>query len=388
MSSVKNDEIQTQEIQGSWRDILLPKQSSSKKEELKKVGSTNSDIPNRKSKILGSLAFLAGLSIGGLTSATSTVKTYAKPPPVTLNFDASRVSPHIGPIYGPYPYVSHPYIFATPLGLYSILNPLSLQPIGGIQNDLQALTQHTQVLNLLDNKKPNDLLNNNEEYIDVAKKVENVKTSNTVEEEASEGAESQFADDRNAEEEMLKPGTICSKQKGYKMKQSTSLRDESVEREGGWKDSLVISSFRAKNRTRKNSTLSQLPENGTVVFTTTTKNMENSTVNDTTTSAPFYGYYGGYPQDIHHIAFTTETNEYKYHDYDPVNYNLPSYGKPANFHSDERYNYYAHPPPDSSVTNEFPQEQIPEYFSHDFNRYLYTPYNTPPFANSGFRPVV
>ncbi|XP_076659292.1 uncharacterized protein LOC143362753 [Halictus rubicundus] len=390
-STTKNYDNQTPRVPSLWSDLLLPRLSPSKTEELRKVTNENANSTIRKSKILGSLAFLAGLSVAGLTSPTSSVKTYAKPPSVSLNFDASRVSPHIAPIYGPYPYVSHPYIFATPFGLYPVLSPVNLQPVAGLQNDLQSLAQQEQILSLLGNKKPAVLLNNNDEYTEEAKKVENVKTSNAADEEAGEAAE--FEDDRNAEEKILKAGTTCSDRNGLRKKQN-NLSEYNLE---GFKDSLMLDSLLKASKPKKHhhsnttQTNSTNPENQSFIFPLTTnqnRTQNNETTTTITTTTPFYGYYTGYPQDIHHIDFTTETNEYKYHNYDSVNYNLPSYDKPGNFYSsDERYNYYFNPPPDSSATNEFPREQMPEYFPHDFNRYLYTPYNTPPIANNGFRPV-
>ncbi|XP_031831051.1 uncharacterized protein LOC116426358 [Nomia melanderi] len=371
-SSTKYDETQTPGLQILWKNILFPKQSSSKTEELNKIENLNMNSPIRKSKILSSLAFLAGLSVGGLTGASSSVNTYAKPAPVTLNFDGSRVSPQIASIYGSYPYMPHPYIFATPFGLYSVLSPLGLHTAPGFQNDLQ-------VLNSIGTKKPTDL-SNNDEYVEEAKKVEDVKPSNTVPEETTESSSSE--NNRNVEEKMLKTGTPCSEQKGFKKKQDNLSRDSSKERENV--EDIVLS-FRQTNTTRQNatSTNTTISGNGTIP---TMNNMVNSTQINETTIPPFYGYYGGYPQNIDHIDFTTESNDYKYHNYESINYNLP-YDKAANLYSDDRYNYYVNPSLDSSVPNEFSREQIPEYFPYDFNRYLYTSYNTPPLENSGFRPV-
>ncbi|XP_078038935.1 uncharacterized protein LOC144471084 isoform X2 [Augochlora pura] len=366
--------------------MVSPRQSTQKIEELNKPVDRNTNSPMRKSKILGSLAFLAGLSVAGLTGPASSLKTYSKPLPVTLNFDASRVSPHIAPIYGPYPYVPHPYIFATPLGLYPLVSPVNLQSIAGLQNDVQSLAQQEQILNLLANKKPVDLLNSNDEYTEEAKKVENVKTSNAAQVEAGGAAE--FEDDRHAEEKMLKGASSCNEQKELRRKQDKT--SEFNADDGASIASHLFDIFHNTNATKqaqrqqnvtnmKNAT-STLP---LMMNATTT----NNNTNNQTTSPPFYGYYSGYPQDIHHVEFTTETNDFKYHNYDQINYNLPSYDKPENFYSDERYNYYFNPPPDASASNEFPREQIPEYFPHDFNRYMYTSYNTPPIPNNGFRPV-
>ncbi|XP_076639957.1 uncharacterized protein LOC143351837 [Colletes latitarsis] len=378
-SILKNDDNQTQKEQVSWKDLLLPRQEPLKIEDLEKIANTKGVSSNRKSKILGSLAFLTGLSVGSLSGASSNVNTYAKAPPVNLNFGASRIPPHLAAIYNPYPYVPHPYIFATHFGLYPLLNPLGLQTIDGVQNDFQTLAQNQQALNLLENKNPIDLLNNNDEYIEEAKKVENVRTSNDVVKKTDESAELQVEDDRNAEEK--NPGVMCDLQKKLKKKESNL---KSVLREPENTDGSSLSpDFRASNRTVINATDINNMNPGNKTDTSTT--MNSTMINNGTSNPPFYGYYGGYPQNIEHIDFTTETSEY--HDYGHINYNLPSYDKPVNFYSNERYNYYSNPPVDSSSTNDFHQEQIPEYYSNDFNRFLYTPYNTPSFANNGFRPV-
>nr|XP_033340931.1 uncharacterized protein LOC117228938 [Megalopta genalis] len=383
--TTKNHENQTPKTPTLWKGLPSPRQSTLKIEELNKPIDGSANSPIRKSKILGSLAFLAGLSVAGLTGP---VKTYAKPLPVTLNFDASRVSPHIAPIYGPYPYVPHPYIFTTPFGLYTLLSPVNLQPIAGLQNDVQSLAQQEQILNLLGNKKPVDLLNNNDEYTEEAKRVENLKTSNTAQVEA--GGAVEFEDDRHAEEKMFKAASSCNEQKELRRKQD-KLSEYNADDSSNI-GSQLFDIFRSPNKTKQLKGEAATNVSNTRNDTNTPPLMINGTTtnnntNNQTTSPPFYGYYSGYPQDIHHVEFTTETNNYKYHNYDHLNYNLPSYDKPENFYSDERYNYYFNPPPDASATNEFPREQIPEYLPHDFNRYMYTSYNAPPIPNNGFRPV-
>lgn len=171
--------------------------------------------------------------------------------------------------------------------------------------------------------------------------------------------------------------TVCNMQQGYNRKQGNLLKSAPKEKEDS---SVATSAFRAENKTMQNT-----GPNNTNTNTTSLKNETWSTLNSNET---FYGYYGGYPQNIKHIDFTTETNEFKYHDYDHINYNLPSYEKPVNFYSDEKYNYYPNPSADSFPPNQFQQGQVPEYFSNGFNRFFYTPENTPQFLNSGFRPVV
>ncbi|XP_054014234.1 uncharacterized protein LOC128895554 isoform X2 [Hylaeus anthracinus] len=358
-STLKNDDSVTQATQ-VWKNSLRLLQNPLKIDDLKKIANTKVDLSNRKNRFLGPLAFLAGLSVGGIPGVPPNVNTYAKAPPANLNFGASQLP-------FPYQYMPHPYVLATSLGLYPLLNPSVMQAINGGQNDFQTLPQNQQVSNLLENKKPNDLLNNNDEYPEESTKVENLGTPNDVEEKADESAELPVEDIRNAEEKESSTVIVCDLRKESKKKDDNSVKLASRDLE---KDNSPV--FRAGPNTK--------PENVTVA----PMQMENTTINNAT-SLPFNGYYGGYPQNVHHIDFTTETNEY--HDYEHINYNLPTYDKPVNFYSDGRYHYYSNPSVDSSPTNDFHQEQIPEYVSNDFNRYVYPSYNTPPFANGGFRPV-
>lgn len=166
-------------------DILYSKQNLTRLEELERNMKKEVDSSNRKSKILRSLAFLAGLSVGNLTNAASTdVKTYTKLP--SLNVDGtSRISSPVAAIYNPYPYVSYPYIFATPVGFYPpLLDLLRLQSINGLQN------VQPSSLNLLGNKIIDQL---KDEYVEEAQKIESIKTpnidKNTEEEEEDQNEE-------------------------------------------------------------------------------------------------------------------------------------------------------------------------------------------------------
>lgn len=145
-------------------------------------------------------------------------------------------------------------------------------------------------------------------------------------------------------------------------------------------------------RTDKNVNLSATSVRQSVNKTNTTSmtmnTMQNSTTNNQT-NPPSYGYYyGGYPQNINHVDFTTNSYEHTYHDYDHINYNLPPYNKePENFYSD-KYNYYP-VSADSYPSSQFHQERIPEYLPSNYKRFLYTSDNTPPaFTSSDFRPLV
>lgn len=167
-------------------DILYSKQNSTKLEGFERNIKTEVDSSNRKSKILRSLAFLAGLNVANLTNAASTdVKTYAKLP--SLNVDTSRISSPVAAIYNPYPYISYPYIFATPVGFYPLLDLLRLQSINGLQNAVQPSS-----LNLLDNKVIDQL---KDEYGEEAQKIENIKTSNSID----KNTDIQVEEDQNEE---------------------------------------------------------------------------------------------------------------------------------------------------------------------------------------------
>lgn len=149
--------MQIPEKKISLTDILYSKQNLTKLEGLEK--NTKKEVSNRKSKILRSLAYLAGLTVGNLTNAASTdVKTYTKFP--SLNVDTSPLAT----IYNPYPYLTYPYIFATPVGFYPPL------------------------LNLLDNKIIGQL---KEEYGEEAQKIENIKMPNNEQSKNTEDTEAE-----------------------------------------------------------------------------------------------------------------------------------------------------------------------------------------------------
>lgn len=196
MSTVRTDANRTENKEMSWRDVPPSKQNPLKAEEMKIIADAKIDSSNRKTKILNSLAFLAGLA-----NAASNVKTYIKSPPLYVNPDVSRLSPPFATIYDPHLYIPHPYIFTTPLGFYPLLNLLRLQAIAGVQNEIQTLTQTPQ-LSLLENKKPMDMVNKSDKFIEETKAVENVKTPNSVQEEADESVGLQVEDVRNAEEKV------------------------------------------------------------------------------------------------------------------------------------------------------------------------------------------
>ncbi|KAF3425096.1 hypothetical protein E2986_03666 [Frieseomelitta varia] len=337
-----SDDVQTSEKEISQMDIYS-KQNLIKLQELERIANTEFDGSNRKSKILRSLAFLAGLSVGGLAGAASSdIKTYTKLPPLSVNVDASRISPQVAAIYDPYPYVSYPSIFATSLGVYPFWDLLRLLSTNGLKFNP---------------------LNNNDECVQEAQKIESIRAPSNA--DSDKNKESEVKNDRNVEEKMASPSIVCIMQKRVNEKQSS-----------------------VKNVIKKNiNDLSATSGRQSLNKTTSTNTTQNSTT-DNQTNPPSYGYYyGGYPQNINHIDVTTNSYEYPYHDYEHINYNLPPYDKPENFYSD-KYHYYP-VPVDSYPSSQFHQERIPGYLPGDYKKFLYTSDNIPPvYTNSDFRPLV
>ncbi|XP_029048989.2 uncharacterized protein LOC114878887 [Osmia bicornis bicornis] len=349
-----------------WK-ILIPEQNLSTIQEVNEIANIKVDPSNRTSKNLRSLAFLASLRANNLAkAASSNVKTNA--PSVPSNVDATKISSQIAAIYNPYSYLTHPYILTAPLGIYPLLDLLRLQSLGGTNKNFQSLPEHLQTL--LDNIKQTNLINNNDEYGEENKKVEKVKAS-SENGDNEHGGDFEVEDYRTSEEKVTASDTACNAQK----KINTKLKDVSKEHE----DIENSGQNTLANIIKNNKTHADVSKNpGT----------HNSTGSYNYTSYPFYGYYyGGYPPNINHVDLTTDTNDYKYHDYEHINYNLPSYDKPVNFYSDQKYNYYSVPSGDPYLSNQFHQEQIPEYFSNDFKRHLYTTDNPPTFSNNDFKPM-
>ncbi|XP_076752616.1 uncharacterized protein LOC143424446 [Xylocopa sonorina] len=385
-STTRHVEIETPQRQISWTDSTQSSKNSDKLQQLGRNANAKPDYSLRRSKILRSLAFLAGLSVGDLAGAASSgVKTYSKLP-LNVNVGATRISPQIPPaLYEPYPYLMNPYIFPPPLGFYPLWNALRLQTISGLQNHLQSLSQSAQPLNLLDN---------NNEYTDEAQRIENIKTSNG---DSENTGEKEVENDLNGEEKLSIPGSACNIRKSINTKQIDLTESSSAVREnaGGPASIQLTRIANATNQPVATNTTQMPNANSTTEVTnsTTMSSVQNSTMttNQTTQNPnqypPFYGYYGGYPQNINHIDLTTETYQHKYHDYEHINYHIPSYDRPVNFYADERYNYYPISSVDAYPATQFHQEQIPEYLPSDINRFVYTSDNTPPFANSEFRPV-
>lgn len=153
------------EKENFWKNISLSRRKPTKVEdEPRNLSNTNTVADKRRGRFLSSLAFLTGLSFGGLaTAASSGMKSIAKMPQAfSINLGSSKTSPYFAAYYSQYPYtplLPYPFFYPGSLGLTSI-DPAKPQTP---QNDLTP-----QVINLLDNR-PIDLAENNEDYTDTEK---------------------------------------------------------------------------------------------------------------------------------------------------------------------------------------------------------------------------
>lgn len=91
----------------------------------------------------------------------------------------------------------------------------------------------------------------------------------------------------------------------------------------------------------------------------------------------FPGYYGGYPQNIHHVDLTTNQP------YNQISYNVP-YEQPGNFYHDDKFNIY--PGFNPSFPAPFLSDQTNEFAGTDFNRLYPSGYQLPN-VSEGFKPL-
>lgn len=145
--------------------------------------------------------------------------------------------------------------------------------------------------------------------------------------------------------------------------------------------------FRAANMTiDANQTMT---ENTTMAMTTSPSKVYTPTPTrahhyyyNLTTWPSFSGYFGGHPQNVNHVDLTTGSD--RYHNYDPINYNLP-YEQPANFYHADKYNVYSSPHVNTHFSGPFSADQTHEYVGPNLDRLYHSEYQ-PPYAE-GFRPV-
>ncbi|XP_036145511.1 uncharacterized protein LOC105833788 [Monomorium pharaonis] len=311
------------EKESFWKNLNLSRHKPTKVEELRNLSSTNSKADNRKGRFLSSLAFLTGLSFGGLaTAASSTVKSIAKMPQAfSINLGSSKSSPYFAAYYSQYPYaplLPYPFFYPGALALASTSDAAKPQTP---QGDLIP-----QVISLFDNRSI-DLVENNEDYTDP----ERFNAGNGADDRKRLRTEA----NRNAEEK----GTI-GKCKEFQRKHSNALKETAREREylqTNAADFQTILNFRVANQTVLDNATTIAPENRTHHHHHHHHHHHGQygQYGHPHKEHPhFSGYYGGYPQNIHHVELTTSQP------YSQVSYNVPPYEQPANFYPDDKYNAY------------------------------------------------
>ncbi|KAF7399485.1 hypothetical protein HZH68_008077 [Vespula germanica] len=361
----------------------------------------------RKSKFLGSLAFLAGLGFGGLAgAASSTVKAYAKFPQaaIAMNFVPSKQGPYLAAYYDPYPFVPHPYLYHAPLGFYPFMDPLKLQSLIGGSSQQNGADRPDQIITVFDDKRPSDSDDSEEEYIVEKKKIDKSKKPSSRLENRVGSAESLIGSvDRRTEGEMTNQIVTCETQKKFEEEvDNVSTKDSMMyDFEDLQEDADNSRASTNRRKTQANNSTTSRPDSNfttrrdhtprpthTPASTPTTTNLtvENSTMENNTTFSPFFGYYDGNPQNIENIDLTSDMLPPIYQEPNPINYHLP-YERPANFYSDERYNFYSNSFPNSYPSGPFFSEHLSDYSTNDFDRYVYPSDNNSPTYVNQFKPI-
>ncbi|XP_035719916.1 uncharacterized protein LOC118440664 [Vespa mandarinia] len=402
---LKNNDSHSLAKEISWSSLLSKRLESmniknTEKRENDKIN-TMEMFNKRKSKFLGSLAFLAGLGFGGLAgAASSTVKAYAKLPQasIAMNFVPSKQGPYLAAYYDPYPFVPHPYLYHTPLGFYPFFDPLKLQSLISGSSQQNGADRPDQIITVLGDKRPSDSDDSEEEeYIVEKKKTDKSKSSSRLENRV-ESAESLIGSNvnRRTEGEMTNKIVTCETQKKSEEKvHNVSNEDTTVyDFEDLQEDADNSRATTNRRKTKVNNSTTSRPNSD--ITTTSDSTSESTTINVTmtnsttmksnTTFPPFFGYYDGNPQNIDNIDLTFDMLPPVYQEHNPINYHLP-YERPANFYPDERYNYYSNSFPNSYPSGPFFSEHLSDYSSNDFDRYVYpSDNNSPPYVNQ-FKPL-
>ncbi|KAL6434271.1 hypothetical protein ACFW04_006004 [Cataglyphis niger] len=357
-----------------WKNLDMSKRKSMHNNESNIL---DNETNRRKSRLLSSLAFLTGLSFGGLaTAASSTAKTIAKLPQTSfsLNLGSSKGSPYLAAYFNPYPLLPYPFFLPGSIGLAPMINLAKPQTTS--HNDLSS-----QVISLFGNKSPIDLAEDNEEYLDEEKKTKNNKRTGNGEDEADDRTELQVKVDRNAEEKI--GGCKEGQQKNGNFLNQSIREHQDLQVDAD--DSRATLNFRDANMIAGNQTVT---ENTTMAMTIDpSKIIFGPPKNKThyyphyTEHPPYLGYYGGYPQNLNHVDLTTDLSA---HDHNQINYNLPYEHRP-NFYQNDKYNVYSSSHFNPPFSGPFPSDQVNEYAGTDVNRFYHSEYQ-PPY-NDGFRPV-
>ncbi|XP_014481885.1 PREDICTED: uncharacterized protein LOC106748154 [Dinoponera quadriceps] len=328
----------------------------------------SNEVNRRKARLLGGLAFLAGLSFGGLaTAASSTVKTIAKMPQASfiLNLGPSKASPYFAAYYTPYSFLPYPLLYHGPFAS-STADPSKPQ-----------VSHHDasppQVISVSVNREPTteDFAEKNDEY----------EEKDPDDDKSADGAEDrpELRADRNAEEKVVIRG--C---KEGQRKHDSFSKGSAKERE----DLQVDADHSAAALKATNMTADA---NQTVTRDRTTTPRPHYYVPKPTQPPTnighhaerphFSGYYGGYSQDLSHVDLTSGSAEYHVPDHGPINYNLP-YEQSANFYRDDAYSSHRVNP---YFPGSFSSDQINGYVGTDFGPVYPSEYH-PPYGG-GFKPV-
>ncbi|XP_012060764.1 PREDICTED: uncharacterized protein LOC105624004 [Atta cephalotes] len=345
-----------------WKNLSLSKRKPTKVIESRNLDNINNGMDKRKGRFLSSLAFLTGLSFGELaTVASSTMKNIAKiPQMLSINLGSSKTSPYFAAYYSQYPYtplLPYPLIYPGAFGLAPMIDAAKPQTS---QNDLTP-----QVINLFDNR-PNDIAENNEDYTDA----ETSNVGNGADDRIRLRAEA----DRNAEEK----NTIRGCKEGQRRR--ANVKETAREREYLHENAVDLRA--SSNFRRVQNSTEELDDDTTSDKPTMRPNTTTTILPDNTTHHHhhhhhhiFPGYYGGYPQNIHHVDLTTS------HPYNQIGYNAPD---EHNFYQDDKYNVYQSFNP--SLSAPFPSDQPNEFASTDYNRVY--PSGYPPLnISDGFIPL-
>ncbi|XP_025161242.1 probable serine/threonine-protein kinase DDB_G0282963 isoform X2 [Harpegnathos saltator] len=344
------------------------------------VTTTNSEPKNRKARLLGSLAFLAGLGFGGLaTAASSTVKSFVKVPQTSVAFNLSptKNSPYLAAYYNPFSFVPpYPFFYHSPFGLVPT-SDLSTQTMSHLT---------PQVISIFSNKQTDNVAGSNEEYAD-AENLNNDKSMADSEDGVNYRTELHAVANRNAEEKMELDD--C---KDGQRKYSSSFKGSSKELEANT-NGPTTSSGATEMTADANQTMTKNKNKTTI---TTPPPVEPDRMhhhyhhhhhhhpdpnnNTHTIHSYFPGYYDGYAQDISHVDLTTGSDvSHHYQDHGQIN--LP-HERPANFyHDDVRSNHHVAP----YFPGSFSSNQVNGYVNTDFDQASSSGYQSP--NDNGFKPI-
>ncbi|XP_046616409.1 uncharacterized protein LOC124303355 [Neodiprion virginianus] len=325
---------------------------------------TKNDAKRRKPKFLGSLPF-AKLLNGAIALH------YLTPGYFTTLYEPQSYFPYLYPVPYPVPGIGSNFFPNFPSGIPTkpptdrIVTSVPLsKPVPQQISNLSAPVELQVVDTTLDNDKVTT-----EKEDDAASELQ---------EQAVDDAEKEISEAQATQVDLKRavPSDV-------KDELDTDPIVESVNNDGPELGKLSL--------TRKTSTPTPTSTSTTVSTTdvpTNTTMVPNVTLSTTsagngTELSPFYGYYGGMPQDLEHLLFTTENPQQRYlDDYNPEKFALP-FQRPATFNPYPNAEAY----PSPFVNSFSPRERFPEFLNTvEADRYFYDSQNKPNF--DGFRPIL